>query len=206
MPEELREPSDSEVAAKMKAQHRLAMRQRAADRALEQIVREAEERGELAHLYGKQLEIEDDPNWFVARTLKEAGYSHPLLEQRRDLDAAAAAAEEIVSRLRERREWLIRSGGDRRLELVRDFNERRQRQLDAYREKLAELKCASLDFNLSAPATLHCRYIDPEERVQAAAGAVPPLDLEVARPAATVSASWLDRLRARLNPPQRDRE
>jgi Domain of unknown function (DUF1992) len=50
------------------------------------VMREMHERGELRHLHGKPLALEeDDPAWLAARMLKQEGFSHPLLERRNDV-------------------------------------------------------------------------------------------------------------------------
>jgi Domain of unknown function (DUF1992) len=50
------------------------------------MMREMHERGELRHLHGKPLVLEeDDPAWLAARMLQQEGFCHPLLERRNDV-------------------------------------------------------------------------------------------------------------------------
>jgi hypothetical protein len=129
-----------------------------ADAAEGEAIRRIEETGELSHLYGRPLEMDDDPDWLVTRTLKQQGFSHPLLERARELDEPRAAAERPVARLRRRHAWLTRPGF-RPAEESDAFNEMRARTLERYEVALNNLNRAIRDYNLGVPAALHQRPI-----------------------------------------------
>ncbi len=171
--------NDHELVKKMRAAHRLATRDSAINEMLGNEVRKAEERGELRHLYGRPLDLDDDPNWFLKRTLKQAGVGHPLLERAGDIDGMRAAATEPLERLRERRDRLASRQEPRDYERRNAFNQERRRVLDRYREKLIEVNRAIQDYNLVVPTALYRRPINIDVAVDAAATAIPPLPMLV---------------------------
>jgi hypothetical protein len=72
------------------------------------MMREMHERGELRHVHGKPLALEeDDPAWLAARMLKEEGFSHPLLERRNDVQWQLQVADARIDRLLQRRKRLV---------------------------------------------------------------------------------------------------
>lgn len=151
-------------------------RVQSADAELGRLVEEAHRSGELEHLYGKPLDLEDDsPEWFARKMLKDAGFTHPLVDRAREIDAARQEAEEPVLRLRERYARLAGSSARPNADVARRFNERRQEGLDEYRRRLVDLNRAIRDYNLSAPSSMHRRAIEVEGVVRAAADEVPPL-------------------------------
>src|SRR5437764_9380252 len=82
-------------------------RERPTEDDLAQAIRASQESGELRHLYGKPLDLsEDTSDWLMRRILRDAGFSHPVLERGKDLETGRRAAETIVEGLRRRRGWL----------------------------------------------------------------------------------------------------
>ncbi len=155
-------------------------------------VRASQESGELSHLYGKPLDLsETTSEWLMRRTLQEAGFSHPLLERGKDLDAAQQEAEEIVEEIRRRRAWLTSPEARCTAIQAHRFNEKRLDALEEYRKRLMELDRAILSHNLSVPTTLQRRQIKVDAEVSAAAEAVPRLDpaTDIYRPADRLS-TW----------------
>jgi hypothetical protein len=135
-----------------------------------------EESGELRHLHGKPLDLSDDPNWLVTRVLKQAGFSHPLLEQRKELYAPLAPVEGRLDALSRRREWLLRPESRSVREDYRRFDADRARALEEYRERLAEVNRGIRDFNLTAPDALHERPIRTDVMMQQIEERIPAID------------------------------
>jgi hypothetical protein len=138
-----------------------------------------EESGELRHLHGKPLDLSDDPNWLVTKVLKQAGFSHPLLEQRKELYAPLAPVEGQLDALARRREWLLRPESRSQPDDYRRFNADRARVLDEYRQVLAEVNRGIRDFNLTAPDALHERPVRTEVTMQQIGERIPAIDERV---------------------------
>ena len=138
-----------------------------------------EESGELRHLHGKPLDLNDDPNWLVTKVLKQAGFSHPLLEQRKELYAPLAPSEGRLDTLVRRREWLLRPESRSRPEDYRRFNADRARVLEEYRERLAEVNRGIRDYNLTAPDALHERPVRTSVAMQQIEERIPAIDEQV---------------------------
>lgn len=170
-PEDYVDPSRySDIAARM--------RRRAAkvEEATSEHISWLEESGELRHLHGKPLDLSDDPNWLVTKVLKQAGFSHPLLEQRKELYAPLAPVEGRLDALTRRREWLLRPESRSRSEYHREFNTDRARILEEYRERLAEVNRGIRDFNLAAPDALHERPVRTDVAMQQIEERIPAID------------------------------
>jgi hypothetical protein len=165
-------------------------------------VRAWHESGELRHLHGRTLDLSDDsPDWFMRRTLKEQGFTHPLLERGREIDAAESEAEGILERLRRRRVWLTRPGSRCTAQQAHDFNLIRSYDLEQYREKLIELNRAIRDYNLTVPDAMHRRQCSVDKAMERVARAIPALSPPAAeQPHASSSGlrSIWQRMRGRL--------
>jgi DNA repair ATPase RecN len=146
-----------------------------AEEAVAQEMRRLHESGEISHLYGQPLELDDDPEWLVTKVLKQQGYSHPLLEAARDLDEPRQRANEVVERLVRRYRWLTSAASRCTEEQVLGFNELREHGLQEYRERLTALNRAIRDYNLSAPEALHQRPVSIDTAVKKMASEIPPL-------------------------------
>jgi hypothetical protein len=135
-----------------------------------------EESGQLRHLHGKPLDLNDDPNWLVTKVLKQAGFSHPLLEQRKELYAPLASVERRLDALSRRREWLLSPESRSRVEDCRRFNVDRSRMLGEYRERLAEVNRGIRDFNLTAPEALHERPVRTDMTIKQIEDRIPAIE------------------------------
>src|SRR5579864_9258284 len=104
-----------------------------ADELTGEALRRIHERGELSHLYGKPLQLDDDPDWLVTRTLKAQGFSHPVLEKAKELEQPRRAAEAVLIRLARRRAWLCNPRSQATAADIHAFNQLRERGLGEYR-------------------------------------------------------------------------
>lgn len=129
------------------------MRRRAAkvEEATSEHMRQLEESGELRHMHGKPLDLNDDPDWLVTKVLKQAGISHPLIEQRKELYRPLEQLDGRIERLERQRAWLLRPESKATPDDFRLFNSDRDRFLHDYRSRLHEVNRAIRDFNLTAP-------------------------------------------------------
>lgn len=136
------------------------------------------ERGELRHLHGRPLDLSDDsPDWFIRKTLKREGFSHPLLERAREIDQAEDEAASILERLGRRRDWLTRPETNPTARQVHDFNQMRAYDLERYRDKLTRLNRLIRDYNLTVPDSMQRRPYRVDDVVAGVQSQVPPLDL-----------------------------
>jgi len=129
---------------------------------VEDVIREAMERGEFDNLPGKgrPLNLSDDPlldpmTSIVNSILRDNGLSHPLIEARRTMEAEA---EQCRAELR--RAWFIyqRSGGSDEAwaEAVRSFG-----------AQVKEFNREVRTFNLKAPSPVfHGLALDAEEELR----------------------------------------
>jgi len=148
-----------------------------ADELTGEALRQIHERGELRHLYGKPLDLDDDPDWLLTRTLKAQGFSHPVLEQAKELEAPRLAAEATLERLARRRAWLCNPRSRSTSEDVHAFNQLRERGVAEYREQLQTLNRAIRDFNLGVPVALHQRPIAVDDAVAGVEAAILPMSV-----------------------------
>jgi hypothetical protein len=146
-----------------------------AEEATAQEMRRLQESGEIAHLYGKPLELDDDPEWLVARVLKQQGFSHPLLEAARELEEPRQRAQDVLQRLRRRHRWLTDPASRCTHEQASSFNAYREQVLQEYRVRLEALNRAIRDYNLTAPEALHQRPVRVDRAVEQAGTEIPPI-------------------------------
>jgi hypothetical protein len=162
-------------------------------------VRVAEESNHLRHLYGKPLDLgDDDPNWFIARELKNAGFSHPLIERGRPIDEILDGAGKIVDRLRRQRRWLSNPESDATARDAYIFNQSRGYELDAYRRELEKANRAIRDYNLGVPDALHRRPLNVQRETTRIEAEIPPLDIPSPPPAPQRRPSRLSEMLRRL--------
>lgn len=140
---------------------------------LEQALRDAEARGDLDALKGKPLDLDDDPDWLMMRVLKGAGFSHPAIEQAKEIGGRQGEAEEKIAALRRRRDSLFRRGYTP--EQAAAFNAERAEALAAYRKVLAEVRRETLSYNLTVPDRLQHRLPNLDEAMAHAERDVPAL-------------------------------
>lgn len=168
---------------------------------LAELVRAAQESGELRHLYGRPLDLTDtSPDWFITRTLRREGVTHPALQRRRELEAQRSDVEAIVDQLRRRRDRVASFGAERFPWRAHDFNASREYELRRYRERLQVFNRAVRDYNITVPTALQFPYAQIEEEVRRAEGQVPVLDVHPAELEDPVVVSRLRSLINRLRP------
>jgi hypothetical protein len=147
-----------------------------AEEATAEEMRRLHESGEIAHLYGRPLELDDDPEWLVAKVLKQQGFSHPLLEAARELEEPRQRAEDTLQRLRRRHRWLSAPKSRCTPEQAASFNAYREQSLQEYRVRLEALNRAIRDYNLTAPEALHQVPVRIDRTVEQAAAEIPRID------------------------------
>ena len=130
-------------------------------------------------------------DWMAKRLLRQNGFSHPLIEQARDLDVPQREVERVAQRLAREYSRVTSAKGGYTPARADDFNRYRSIMLGEYRAKLITLNTAILTYNLIAPDVLHRRQRSVETAVAALAEQVPPLSLELPR-VETVRCGWLD--------------
>jgi hypothetical protein len=146
---------------------------------LSSMMQEMHERGELRHLQGKQLSLEEgDPAWLVTRMLKQEGFSHPLLERRHEVEQQLRAADARIDRMVLRRERLVEEQATTAPEIATAFNVARRHDLREYRECLAELNRAIRDYNLTVPMPLQVMPVQTEVQMKRVEDLVPCLEPE----------------------------
>ena len=165
-----------------------------ADEATDRVMREIEERGELKHLLGKPLELDDDPEWLVNRVLKQQGFSHPLIEMGKELEEPRQKAEMIIGRLRRRRRALA-AKPHLDVDAAVRFNEDRDEDLEKYREALTAWARAVRDHNLRVPEALHRRPVQVDAEMARVSREIEPLPVsEGSMEDARRGRSWRQRL------------
>src|SRR5579864_2657917 len=130
----------------MAAQRARQIRDKAEESVSEEM-RRLHESGEIAHLYGRPLMLDDDPDWLVTRVLKDQGYSHPLLEAAKELEEPRRRAGDEISRLRRKHPWLAERAWSLTPEQAEEFNRLRAASLEQYRQRLQDLNRAIRDYN-----------------------------------------------------------
>lgn len=143
---------------------------------LSSMMQEMHERGELSHLQGKQLSLEEnDPAWLVTRMLKQEGFSHPLLERRQEVEQQIRAADARIDRVVQRRTRLLEEREITASEVATAFNDSRRITLHDYRESLSELNRSIRHFNLTVPLQLQITPVQLDEQMKRVEQLVPEL-------------------------------
>lgn len=159
------------------------------------MMKEMHERGELSHLQGKPLALEeDDPAWLVTRMLKQEGFSHPLLERRQEVELQLRSADARIDRLARRRQELQEEQLSTAPEIASAFNDGRRIALQEYRESLPKLNRAIRDYNLTVPMPLHITPVQIDAQIARVEQLVPELQPEDFGHGRR-SGSWWTRLR-----------
>lgn len=168
----------------------LADIRRETEDATARLVQEIQETGALRHLYGKPLDLDDDPEWLVSRVLKKQGFSHPIIERSREIDGPQQEAGAIINRLRRRRRRLVEQQGGYTAEQARAFNITRETAIADYAKKLARLNTVIRDYNLTAPMALHRLPVRVDRELQAARDEIPPLEPPLPAPVRKRRSPW----------------
>ncbi len=147
-------------------------------------IRSWQENGELRHLQGRRLDLDDNsPDWLVNHILKQNDGVPPVVERGRDLDRLQRETDAIVERLRQRRTWLTGGESTCTPDLAQSFNRSRTSGLEEYRTALSALDRAIRDYNLVAPSALHRYGMRVDHIMAEAAREIPPLPVESNRAA-----------------------
>jgi DnaJ family protein C protein 28 len=150
-----------------------------AERRMADMMQEMHDRGDLRHLHGKPLELqEDDPAWLATRMLKQEGFSHPLLERRQEVQKQLQAADARIDRLLQRRLRLLEEQATTSPQAASAFNTGRRLELEDYRDHLAELNRTIRDYNLTVPTAIQIRPIQIDRQLERVDDLVPPLEPE----------------------------
>ena len=139
---------------------------------VEELIHEAQERGEFSHLpgSGKPLQLDDNPyagdNAMAYHLLKSNGFAPPEVELaneiRKEREHAEAKLKRIVHQgktLRSRRVAPFTSE-------KRVFNSMVEKVAGEYDTALCEINRKILTLNLTAPAMMHQPFLEVEELVQ----------------------------------------
>ena len=110
------------------------------------------------------------------------------------MDRVQAYVDDLVLRLRARRERLGDPGHSLTVEQARGFNAAREHALEEYRGGLHRLNRAIMFHNLGVPEGLHRRPVLIDDAVERLADEIPLLK----EPPAPVRLPWQSRLAARL--------
>ena len=145
------------------------------DEMLGEMVQAAHDSGELRHLYGKPLDLNDDPEWLINNVLKNAGVTHPTLEVRREIETLRAEAEGLVAELERRREGLLNRADPPAAGDIRNFNDHRRDVLRDFERRLTEYQARSQDFNMSNLEALRLPWVQVDSAVADARRRVPEL-------------------------------
>jgi hypothetical protein len=173
---------------------------------LSSMMQDMHERGELRHLQGKQLSLEeDDPAWLVTRMLKQEGFSHPLLERRHEVEQQLRAADARIDRIVLRRKRLVEEQAITAPEIATAFNVARRHDLCDYRESLARLNRAIRDYNLTVPLPLQVMPVQIEVQMKRVEDLVPCLEPECFGQNRSAG-SWWTRVRRRRHRADRSGE
>jgi DnaJ family protein C protein 28 len=149
---------------------------------VEEILNEAQARGDFDNLPGKGQPQRFDDDFYAGdkalayRLLKNNDVAPPEIERGREIDAELARAQDLLETLRRRRAALV--GGratvpaaERRMyNLVRDKTEAQ------YRELLRAIHSKVLSLNILAPAPLQRPLVPVEARMRAFADEFPRLE------------------------------
>ena len=171
-----------------------------AERRMADMMQEMHERGDLRHLHGKPLELEeDDPAWLATRMLKQEGFSHPLLERRQEVEKQLQAADSRIDRLLRRRQRLMEEQPNTSPEAASAFNNGRRLELEDYKGHLAQLNRTIRDYNLTVPTAIQIRPIRVDRQMERVEGLLSLLEPETFGHGQSTG-SWWSRFR-RLHRP-----
>jgi DnaJ family protein C protein 28 len=137
---------------------------------IEEIIMEAQERGEFSNLegMGKPLNLEDERGDMAMayHVLKGGGYAPPEIELSKDIqllrERAEARLEKLIRQNRQMRSRRVAPFASER----RAYNASVQKAATEYEQSLREINNKILTLNISAPASLHQPLLSVERLVQ----------------------------------------
>lgn len=139
---------------------------------IDQIIREAEERGEFANLegMGKPLRLEDEhaagDNALAYHMLKQHGYAPPEIELSREIRTEQERLQKKLAQVQQRYEKLRVRRIPPFPSEKQAFNNTVERTTHEYEASLRELNSRILTLNLTAPPVMHQPLLHVEELVQ----------------------------------------
>jgi len=135
---------------------------------IEELIRKAIEAGKFEDLpgAGKPLQLDDnpfeDPDWRLANhMLKNAGYTLPWLEKRREIEAALAGIRADLKRA-----WLWQNEARQRGGARAEIDLHWQRAVAAFEQKINEINKRITTYNLEAPARFQLPILRLERELQ----------------------------------------
>ena len=139
---------------------------------IEELIQEAQERGEFANLpgAGKPLELDDNPyagdKTMAYHILKSNGYAPPEIELANEMRKERERAEAKLKRITEQGKLLRTRRVAPFASEKRTFNCMVEKAGSEYETTLRELNRKILTLNLTAPAALHQPFLEVEPLVQ----------------------------------------
>lgn len=139
------------------------------ERAVDEIIRRAMERGDFDNLAGKGKPLQlqenpyEDPAWRMAfRALRSSGFTLPWMETRRKIEGDFETARNSLLRTWNWRESAIKEG------LSKSFIEAEwKRALEEFREKSDTLNKRIFSYNLEVPSELfHRKWINIDREIK----------------------------------------
>jgi len=122
---------------------------------IEELIRKAIEEGKFENLpgTGKPLNLDDnpfeDPDWRMAhRVLRNAGYTLPWLETRREIEEALAAARNDLKRA-----WNWQNDARQRGISPSEINHQWQLSVDKFKAEISKINQQIDTYNLETPST-----------------------------------------------------
>ncbi len=147
---------------------------------IEELIQEAQERGEFANLpgAGKPLELDDNPyagdKTMAYHILKSNGYAPPEIELANEIRKERERAEAKLKRITEQGKLLRTRRVAPFASEKRTFNSMVEKAASEYDTALRDLNRKILTLNLTAPAAMHQTLLEVEPHVQQFRQANPP--------------------------------
>lgn len=171
MPEETHAPSSK--TAQQSSQQQVPGQRRKWRDYIEEQISEAQKRGEFDNLPGAGKPLRLEKNVFAGdkalaySLLKSNQIAPPEIERAKEIDAAQARADALLTSLRHRRDTLRLKIGYSFASDRRAYNILRDKTRLRYAEALRAINSNILSLNIIAPPALHRRMLDIEAKLRA---------------------------------------
>ena len=139
---------------------------------IEELIQEAQERGEFAHLQGtgKPLQLDEDPytgdKTMAYHLLKSNGFAPPEIELAQEIRKERERAEAKLKRVKQQGKFLRSRRVPPFASEKRTFNRMVENAASEYDATLRELNRKILTLNLITPTALHQPFLEVEQLVQ----------------------------------------